>query len=197
MFAYSIDQATGALTLLGRQSGGGSGGPVYLSVDPSGAFLLAATYNGGTVTVRTIQHAVFTANNPSYHSFYTHTNPLCVSSSCKLCRVLCDDAIDDSVEHRLVLHAEARQPEPCWQVFPIGSDGSLSAMSDQKTLGSGNANAHMVIPHGNFIYATDKAGDKVRACPQLHPTPAVCATQCDTTDTMQAVCDSPHLRDWC
>jgi 6-phosphogluconolactonase len=48
--AFSIDGATGELTLLNRASSGGAG-PAYLSLHPSGKYVLAANYAGGTVAV--------------------------------------------------------------------------------------------------------------------------------------------------
>jgi 6-phosphogluconolactonase len=48
--AYSIDRATGRLTLLNTVSSEGAG-PVYLSVHPSGEYLFVANYHGGTVAV--------------------------------------------------------------------------------------------------------------------------------------------------
>ncbi|HEV2350874.1 MAG TPA: lactonase family protein [Terriglobia bacterium] len=48
--AYSIDRASGHLTLLGTVSSEGAG-PAHLSVHPSGKFVLAANYRGGTVAV--------------------------------------------------------------------------------------------------------------------------------------------------
>jgi 6-phosphogluconolactonase len=46
--AFSIDRATGALTLLNRVSSGG-GGPCHVSVDRSGKWLFVANYGGGSV----------------------------------------------------------------------------------------------------------------------------------------------------
>lgn len=46
--AYRIDDSTGLLTELSRQSTGG-GHPCHLSVDPSGDFLFVANYSGGSV----------------------------------------------------------------------------------------------------------------------------------------------------
>jgi 6-phosphogluconolactonase len=46
--AFSIDRATGTLTLLNRVSSRG-GGPCHLSVDRSGKWLFAANYGGGSV----------------------------------------------------------------------------------------------------------------------------------------------------
>jgi 6-phosphogluconolactonase len=47
--AFSIDRATGTLTLLNRVSSRG-GGPCHLSVDASGKWLFAANYGGGSVS---------------------------------------------------------------------------------------------------------------------------------------------------
>jgi 6-phosphogluconolactonase len=52
--AYSIDRSTGHLTLLNTVSSQGAG-PAYLSVHPSGKFVLVANYAGGTVAVLPIQ----------------------------------------------------------------------------------------------------------------------------------------------
>jgi len=46
--AFSIDRATGALTLLNRVSSRG-GGPCHLSIDGSGKWLFAANYGAGSV----------------------------------------------------------------------------------------------------------------------------------------------------
>jgi len=48
--AFSIDPATGKLNLINSVSSGGKG-PAYLSVHPSGQFVLVANYFGGSVSV--------------------------------------------------------------------------------------------------------------------------------------------------
>ena len=48
--AYAIEPETGALTELNRQATGGSS-PCHLVVDPTGRFVLAANYGGGSVCV--------------------------------------------------------------------------------------------------------------------------------------------------
>jgi 6-phosphogluconolactonase (cycloisomerase 2 family) len=48
--SYAIDRKTGQLTLLNTVSSGGAG-PTYLSIHPSGKFLLVANYFGGSVAV--------------------------------------------------------------------------------------------------------------------------------------------------
>jgi 6-phosphogluconolactonase (cycloisomerase 2 family) len=48
--AYSIDKATGHLTLINTVSSQGAG-PAHLSVHPAGKHLLVANYHGGTVAV--------------------------------------------------------------------------------------------------------------------------------------------------
>jgi len=48
--AFSIDRATGALTPLGSVRSGGAG-PTYVSLHPTGRFLLVANYFGGSVAV--------------------------------------------------------------------------------------------------------------------------------------------------
>ena len=48
LLAFSIDPATGRLTLKNQQPSGGSG-PCHLSVDPSGRTVMAANYGGGSV----------------------------------------------------------------------------------------------------------------------------------------------------
>lgn len=48
--AYAIERSTGRLTLLNTQSSQGAG-PCHLSVHPSGKYVLAANYHGGTVSV--------------------------------------------------------------------------------------------------------------------------------------------------
>ncbi len=48
--AYGIDRADGQLTLLNTVGSGGAG-PTYVSVHPSGRFLLVANYFGGTAAV--------------------------------------------------------------------------------------------------------------------------------------------------
>ena len=52
--AYSIDRASGHLTLLNTVSSEGAG-PAHLSVHPSGRFVLVANYHGGTVAVLPIK----------------------------------------------------------------------------------------------------------------------------------------------
>jgi 6-phosphogluconolactonase len=52
--AFSIDRATGHLTLLNTVSSEGAG-PAHLSVHPSGKYVLVANYGGGTVAVIAIQ----------------------------------------------------------------------------------------------------------------------------------------------
>jgi 6-phosphogluconolactonase (cycloisomerase 2 family) len=48
--AFAIDRADGHLTLL-NTVGAGGGGPTYVSIHPSGRFLLLANYFGGSVAV--------------------------------------------------------------------------------------------------------------------------------------------------
>ncbi len=48
--AFSIDRADGHLTLLGTVRSGGAG-PTYVSIHPSGRFILVANYFGGSVAV--------------------------------------------------------------------------------------------------------------------------------------------------
>src|ERR1041385_1422663 len=48
--AFSIDQGTGALTLLNRESTIGPG-PAFVTVDRTGRFVLAANYHGGSVVL--------------------------------------------------------------------------------------------------------------------------------------------------
>lgn len=52
--AFSIDRATGKLTLLNTVRSGGAG-PTYISLHPSGRFLLVANYFGGAVAVLPVQ----------------------------------------------------------------------------------------------------------------------------------------------
>ncbi len=52
--AYSIDRSSGHLTLLNTVSSGGAG-PAYLSVHPSGKYVLVANYAGGTAAVLPIR----------------------------------------------------------------------------------------------------------------------------------------------
>jgi 6-phosphogluconolactonase len=52
--AYSIDRASGHLTLLNTVSSEGAG-PAHLSVHPSGRYVLVANYAGGTVAVLPIR----------------------------------------------------------------------------------------------------------------------------------------------
>ena len=52
--AYAIDQATGHLTYLNRQSTGGPS-PCYVSVEATGRFILATNYQGGSVAMLPIQ----------------------------------------------------------------------------------------------------------------------------------------------
>ncbi len=52
--AFSIDRTNGQLTLLNTKRSGGAG-PTYVSVHPSGKFLLVANYFGGSVAVLPIQ----------------------------------------------------------------------------------------------------------------------------------------------
>jgi 6-phosphogluconolactonase len=52
--AFAIDQSDGHLTLLNTESSGGKG-PAHLSVHPSGRFVMAANYFGGSVVVLPIR----------------------------------------------------------------------------------------------------------------------------------------------
>ena len=52
--AFSIDRATGKLTLLNQESSGGAG-PAHLIVDKEGRNVLVANYGGGSVAVLPIQ----------------------------------------------------------------------------------------------------------------------------------------------
>ena len=48
--AFAIDRGDGSLTLLNTVRSGGAG-PTYVSIHPSGRFLLVANYFGGSVAV--------------------------------------------------------------------------------------------------------------------------------------------------
>ncbi len=52
--AFSIDRTTGQLTLLNTKRSGGAG-PTYVTIHPSGKFLMVANYFGGSVAVLPIQ----------------------------------------------------------------------------------------------------------------------------------------------
>ena len=52
--AYSVDRATGRLTLLNSVSSEGAG-PAHMSIHPAGKHALVANYGGGTVAVLPIQ----------------------------------------------------------------------------------------------------------------------------------------------
>jgi 6-phosphogluconolactonase len=52
--AYAIDRSSGHLTLLNTVSSEGAG-PAHLSIHPSGKYVLAANYAGGTVAVLPVQ----------------------------------------------------------------------------------------------------------------------------------------------
>ncbi|MFG0261177.1 MAG: lactonase family protein [Novipirellula sp. JB048] len=52
--AFAIDRATGELELLNTVASGGAG-PTYVSLHPSGRFLLVANYFGGSVAVLPVQ----------------------------------------------------------------------------------------------------------------------------------------------
>jgi 6-phosphogluconolactonase len=52
--AYAIDAATGTLTLLNTVPSGGTS-TCYVSLDPSGRYLLAASFGNGTVTVLAVR----------------------------------------------------------------------------------------------------------------------------------------------
>ena len=54
MSAYSVDRATGRLTLLNSVSSEGAG-PAHMSIHPAGKHALVANYGGGTVAVLPIQ----------------------------------------------------------------------------------------------------------------------------------------------
>jgi 6-phosphogluconolactonase len=48
--AFAVDAKTSGLTMLNRQASGGDG-PCYITLDPSGRYVLVANYGGGTVAV--------------------------------------------------------------------------------------------------------------------------------------------------
>jgi 6-phosphogluconolactonase len=52
--AYAMERSTGRLTLMNTQSSQGAG-PCHISVHPSGKYVFAANYHGGTVAVLPIQ----------------------------------------------------------------------------------------------------------------------------------------------
>jgi 6-phosphogluconolactonase len=52
--AYSIDQASGALTFINDVAAGGNG-PTHVSVDRTGAYVFVANYGGGNVSVFPVQ----------------------------------------------------------------------------------------------------------------------------------------------
>jgi len=53
--AYSIERASGRLSLLNTVSSEGAGGPCHMSIHPSGEWAFAANYEGGTVAVLPIR----------------------------------------------------------------------------------------------------------------------------------------------
>ncbi|HEY2342994.1 MAG TPA: beta-propeller fold lactonase family protein, partial [Chthoniobacteraceae bacterium] len=52
--AFSIDRSTGEITVMNTASSGGAG-PTYVSLHPSGRFLFAANYFGGSIVVLPIR----------------------------------------------------------------------------------------------------------------------------------------------
>lgn len=64
--AFSIDPATGRLSLLNQQSSGGAG-PCYVAVDRSGGNVLVANYSGGSVACLPIQADGKLAEAASFH----------------------------------------------------------------------------------------------------------------------------------
>ncbi|MBI2422581.1 MAG: lactonase family protein [Candidatus Hydrogenedentes bacterium] len=66
--AFSVDAATGMLTLLNRQSSGG-GGPCHVAVSPQGNAVAVANYGGGSVSVLPVQED---GSLGAAHSFFQH-----------------------------------------------------------------------------------------------------------------------------
>jgi 6-phosphogluconolactonase (cycloisomerase 2 family) len=76
---YTIDQTTGALTLVGTPVTAGHG-PYSVTVDPSGRFAYAANYHSGNISVYTIDQttgALTTVGTP----VAAGTGPISVKTS--------------------------------------------------------------------------------------------------------------------
>jgi 6-phosphogluconolactonase len=54
---YSVDQATGMLTLIGHQTEGVGGRPRNFNFDPTGTLLLLASQDDGTITIFKVDEA--------------------------------------------------------------------------------------------------------------------------------------------
>ena len=72
--AFAIDRADGQLTLLNTVRSGGAG-PTYVSIHPSGRFVLVANYFGGSVAVLPILPTVAWATPPTSRTMPARSAP--------------------------------------------------------------------------------------------------------------------------
>ncbi len=69
--AYSVDQATGQITFINRESTGGPG-PAHVNIDPSGRLVMVANYFGGSVAALPVRPDGSLAPLSDFHQHHGH-----------------------------------------------------------------------------------------------------------------------------
>jgi 6-phosphogluconolactonase len=153
--AYAIDPATAKLTLLNRQPSGG-GDPSYVSLDPSGRYLMVANYLGGSAAVfalrrdgsigrRTafVQHigASLDPNDPRH----AHAHSIRFDPSHRFV-LLADLGLDKIFVYRLNQRTGALTPnDPPFATVAPGSGPRHTAFD----------------PHGRYAYAINQTANSI------------------------------------
>lgn len=165
--AFSIDAATGALTLLNTVRSGGAG-PTYVALHPTGRYLLTANYFGGSISVLPVladgrlgeavdvkqdEGAVgptrATSVQPGSFAFSGHDRT-------HAHQILADAA------GRFVLHVDLGQDRIYVWKFDIES-GKLSPASQpwvQLPAGDGPRHVHF-HPNGRWLYSIQEEGSTI------------------------------------
>ena len=134
VFAYSINQGTGALTAIGSGTATGTG-PMDVLITPSGKFLYVVNNTGNSVSAYSVASGVLTSI----------TGPTTTLNSPEF------SAIDPSGTYLFVPNSANNSVIP----FTIGSAGGLTAGTAFTVTGATFLNAAAVDPTSKFLYVED------------------------------------------
>ncbi|HVC34550.1 MAG TPA: lactonase family protein [Chloroflexota bacterium] len=156
--AFSVDPATGGLTLLNRQAAHGAG-PCHVCVDATGRYVLVASYHGGSVAVLPIQgdgrlgpatDAVYYsgAGVDPVHQDRPHAHSINLDPANRVALV-CNQGLDKVFIYRF---------DP--------ARGTLTSNADQPWAETrrGSGPRHLAFhPGGHFVYVIDEQGSSLTA----------------------------------
>jgi 6-phosphogluconolactonase len=154
--AFRIDSASGELTLLGEQPTDGSH-PCYLSVDPSGRYVLSANYTSGNVAVHPVEAdgQLAAASDVVQHAGY-----------------------GPQMDRQEGPHAHMVTPTPSGDAYlavDLGTDSVYAYSLDETTgqltertqnrMRSGSGPRHLVFhPSGRYFYLANELSNTVTVC---------------------------------